>query len=404
MHQAIVDKPKVAVLENGLISTYTAREGLMRALIEEGYEVYILTQSNNHINKALELGLKVIEVGSANYNPLKIGSYIYKLKKVLNQIKPDICLTFSIRPAIFGNIVARTMNIPVITNITGTGPLFDNPNIAYRIISKMYPYALKSSNTVFFQNPSDQKSFIDHGFVTGQQAELIPGSGVDYRKFSPKDKSPEVRGKFTFLYIGRLLKDKGVPEFIEAARILKNKYPEIRFQIIGPEWHQNTKSNQIKASLVRRWMREGIVDYMGEKTDVRKYISDADCVVLPSHREGTSNVLLEGSSMERPCIATNVIGCKEIIEDGVTGFLCRLKDPKDLAGKMEKMYLLDDLKRKQMGKAARRKMMREFDKQIVIDSYLQAVKQALGIEEDDSIDAPKLILQDEAEPHQMAVR
>jgi glycosyltransferase involved in cell wall biosynthesis len=175
-----------------------------------------------------------------------------------------------------------------------------------------------------------------------------------------------------------LIKDKGIFEFVEAARIIKQKYPNIIFNVIGPFWLQNLKSNTITKTDLENWIVEGIIDYQGEKKDIRKFIAEADSVVLPSYREGTSNILLEAASMEKPLITTNTTGCKETVDDGVTGFLCKVKDAADLAEKMEKMFLLSEEERKTMGKKGRQKIIEEFDKQIVIRAYIKAINEILN--------------------------
>jgi glycosyltransferase involved in cell wall biosynthesis len=179
---------------------------------------------------------------------------------------------------------------------------------------------------------------------------------------------------FVFVFVGRLVKDKGIGEYVEAARLLKNELPGASFQVLGPQWLQNLKGNTVTQAELDGWLKEGIITYLGEAADVRPYIAAADCIVLPSYREGTSNVLLEASSMERPCITCNVTGCREIVDDGVTGFLCEVKNAGDLAATMKKMALLSTEKRIDMGKKARQKVIREFDKQIVIDAYLNALE------------------------------
>jgi len=372
------DRIKIVVLENGLISTYTAREALMNKLVSLNYEVYVLTHTNQYCKKVEEMGIKVINIGSANFNPLKIGSYIFRLWQNLQKINPDLCLTFSVRPTIWGNLISRILGIPVITNITGTGPLFTSNSLAYRFIRTIYPLVLQKTETVFFQNSDDRDQFISNGFVSASKCRLIPGSGVDHQKFSPIQTDDKDINHFTFLYIGRLLKDKGVPEFVEAAKKVRAKHSQVKFKIIGPVWKQNSRANMISQNTVNSWVSNGIVEYEGEKNDVREDIALADCIVLPSHREGTSNVLLEASSMERPCIATDVPGCREIVEDGVTGFLCKLKDHDDLAIKMENLLSLKNDDIVKMGIAARHKVMREFDKQIVINHYLEAIDASLN--------------------------
>jgi glycosyltransferase involved in cell wall biosynthesis len=220
--------------------------------------------------------------------------------------------------------------------------------------------------------------FIERKFVSPAIAERVPGSGVDYEKFRPIEVQEKAGNSFTFLFIGRLIKDKGIFEFVEAARMINEKYPNTVFNVIGPFWHQTLKSNTVSNADLQNWIQEGVINYLGEKKDVRQYIAEADCIVLPSYREGTSNILLEAASMEKPAITANVTGCKEVVEDGVTGFLCRVKDGGDLANKMEKMLFLSTEERTEMGKKARQKIIKEFDKQIVVEAYLKAIKETAG--------------------------
>ncbi len=363
---------RIVVIENGLFSTYTMRDGLMKRLMKEGYKVYVLTHTNSFAAQVEKTGITVINIGSGNLHPLKVSKYIYSLFSALKRIKPDVVLTFSIRPAIWGNFITRHLKIPTITNITGVGPLFSSKNIAYRAARSFYRLALKKASKVFFQNFDDMNLFIHHNFVKPEKAERVPGSGIDYEKFSPISINNKNK-PFLFLFIGRLIKDKGIFEFVEAARIINKKYPNVNFGVLGPFWNQNLKSNTITKSNLQDWIDEGIVDYMGEKKDVREFIAQADCIVLPSYREGTSNILLEAASMEKPAITCNTTGCKEVVDDGITGFLCKVKDGKDLADKMEKMLLLSSLQREEMGKKAREKIIREYDKEIVLSAYMKAI-------------------------------
>jgi len=373
MIPAAEKKKKIAVIENGLFSTYTMREGLMQRLLKEGYDVTILTHTNSFVSQVEKTGLHVINIGSGNLNPWKVLKYIFNLYSALKKIQPDVCLTFSIRPAIWGNFITRHLNIPTITNITGVGPLFISKNLAYRIARSIYRHALQETKKVFFQNFDDMNLFLQKKFVRKEIAERVPGSGVDYQKFSPMAIAKTGEENFIFLFIGRLIKDKGIFEFVDAARMIRKKSPNILFNVIGPFWHQNLKSNTITKSDLQNWIVEGIIDYQGEKKDIRKFIAEADCIVLPSYREGTSNILLEAASMEKAIITSNTTGCKETVDDEVTGFLCKVKDAEDLADKMEKMYLLSEEDRKTMGKKGRQKIIKEFDKQIVINAYLEAI-------------------------------
>jgi glycosyltransferase involved in cell wall biosynthesis len=378
MNTASTKNKKIAVIENSLFSTYTMRDGLMKRLLQEGYDITVLTHTNSYVAHVEKTGIKVINVGSGNLNPVKVLQYIYNLYTALKNIQPAVVLTFSIRPAIWGNFITRQLNIPTITNITGLGPLFISKNLAYRIARFFYRHALKKTKLVFFQNSDDLDLFLQKKFVKAEKAKIIPGSGVDYHKFSPIATGKKEGDPFTFLFIGRLIKDKGIFEFVEAARCLKKKYPSLVFNVIGPFWSQNLKSNTITKSDLQSWITEGVIDYQGEKKDVRKYIAEADCIVLPSYREGTSNILLEAASMEKPIVTTNTPGCKETVEDGVTGFLCRIKDAADLREKMEKMFLLCDHQRAAMGKNGREKIIKEYDQQIVLNIYSKAISEVLS--------------------------
>ncbi len=363
----------IVILENNIISTLTVRSKLTHVLIEKGFKVTILTTgTEQQLQKAKEEGFNVIDVKSGNQNPLDILRYMLNIRKAIKQSKADVCLTFTIRPAIWGNFITRQLGIPTITNITGVGPLFESKEPAYKFARLLYKISLKKTAKIFFQNNDDKELFIRNKFVKESLSSLIPGSGVDHEHFCPVDVK-STNDKFIFLFIGRLLKDKGIVEFIEAARLLKMEYGSIECRVIGPLWQQNLKDNTITEYQLRSWIDEGLIVYYGEVLDVREHIAKANCVVLPSYREGTSNVLLEASSMERPCIASNTTGCREIVEEDVTGFLCKVADVQDLFLKMKRMFLLSEENRIQMGKNAREKVKREFDKKIVIDAYLDAI-------------------------------
>lgn len=378
MNSQLKTSRRIVVMENGLISTYTMRDELMRELLNQNFEVHVLTHTNQFKKEVEDSGLKVYNVGSGNTNPVRILIYIWKVFYFMRKIQPDVCLTFSVRPAIWGNIVARILHIPVITNISGTGPLFSSSNVAYRFTRFIYPFALRETDKVFFQNEEDREIFISHRFIRRKRTDRIPGSGVDYMKFVPAPRTNKIAKEFSFLFIGRLVKDKGILEFIEAAKILKAKDPGIIFKVIGPLWQQNLRSNTLTKKTVHQWVADGIIEYEGEKKDVRKDIAAADCIVLPSYREGISNILLEAASMEKPCIAANVTGCKEIIEDGKTGLLCRVRDEYDLAIKMKQMMAMPESALMEMGKQARQKVIKEFDKQIVLNCYLKEIKNTLA--------------------------
>ena len=369
---------KIAIIENHIISTNTVRRKLTKTLIEKGFEVTILsTGSPKELSFAKKLGFNVINVGMSNTHPKDVYIYIKKVYKALKETNTDLCLTFTMRPAIWGNMVSRLLKIPVITNITGIGPLAESNSVAYRVARSLYRTALKKTKVVFFQNNDDLKIFLDKKFIRLEQAQIIPGSGVDIDFFKPIEKQHHDE-KFVFLFISRLIKDKGILEYVAAADMVRQQYPNVVCQVIGPYYNQNLKDNIISEEQIMHWLDEGIVHYLGAAEDVRPFIGEADCIVLPSYREGMSNVLLEAASMERPTIASNVTGCKEIIIDNKTGLLCRVKDAKDLSQKMISMLKTDTIAREEMGREARKHVQSNFAKQIVIDAYLKNINLIKG--------------------------
>jgi glycosyltransferase involved in cell wall biosynthesis len=367
---------KIAVIENGLIATYTIRAALMEQLRAKGFEVYVVTAPDGMKEKVEASGIHVVDVGSSRQNPLEIFGYISRLRKALKKIRPDVCLTYTIRPAIWGNIVTWSLGIPTITNITGIGPLFASNSIPYRAARFLYRFVLKNPKKIFFQNFDDLNLFLEKGFAEKERTERIPGSGVDYNHYAPRE--VERKGTFSFIYISRLIKDKGIVEYVQAAKALKEKGLPVECRVLGPLWTQNVKSLSVSEEELKQWIDKGWINYLGETSDVRDFIANADCVVLPSYREGTSNVLLESSSMAKPCITTDTTGCRDIVKDGVTGYLCRVQDGADLAEKMEKMFNLTEQERKAMGMAGREKVIREYDKKIVVDAYLRAIDEIIS--------------------------
>lgn len=373
----MTERKKVAIIENHELGIYSIRHDLVKAIAEK-YDTTILTEVDDSFkNGDLEKLVRFINVGKAVMNPLTAMKYTSRLRNALNEVKPDICLTFTIRPAIYGNMVTRRLKIPTISTITGTGPLFDSKSISYTIARQLYKKVLKKTKFVFFPNYDDLNGFVERRYITSEQARRVPGSGVNNEQFAPQPSSRSNDGKFIFLYVSRLIKDKGVMEFVEAATLLKNEYPQTEFHIVGPLWSGNKRSLTVTAEELNRWIDKKWIIYHDKQKDVKPFMADADCVVMPSYREGMNNVLLEAASMARPLIATDVTGCRDIVEDGVNGLLCKVRSGTDLADKMKKMMGLTIAQREEMGKRGREKMIKEFDKKIVIRQYLEAIEEVI---------------------------
>lgn len=371
------EKKKVAIVENHELGIYSIRHDLVKAIAEK-YDVTVLTEVDDSFkNGDLEKLVKFVDVGKAVLNPATAVKYYSRLKKALQKIKPDVCLTFTIRPAIYGNLVTRSLQLPTISTITGTGPLFDSRSISYTIARQLYKRVLKKTKFVFFPNYDDLNGFVERGYITREQAKRVPGSGINYEQFSPQPSTRGNDGKFVFLYISRLIKDKGVMEYVEAASILKDHFSNAEFHIVGPLWTGNKKSLTVTAEELNGWIEKKWIVYHDKQKDVRPFVANADCVVMPSYREGMNNVLLEAASMARPLIATDVTGCRDIVDNGVNGLLCKVKSGKDLAEKMKQMMNLSSSEREAMGQKGREKMIKEFDKKIVIQKYLETIEEVL---------------------------
>ncbi|MDX1629143.1 MAG: glycosyltransferase family 4 protein, partial [Fulvivirga sp.] len=245
-------------------------------------------------------------------------------------------------------------------------------NFVSKVASFMYKVAFRFPKKVLFQNEYDKRLFIKNKLVNRAIADVVPGSGLDLQKFRPQERIRKNK-KFTFLLVSRLIHDKGILEYIEAIKKLKSKGVDAQFQILGDKDIAHRRG--IPEKVIQQWIDNNIVDYLGRTDDVQPYLNSADCVVLPSYREGTPRTLLEAAGIGKPIVATDVPGCNNIVEDNYNGFLCKLKNADDLADKMHKMLLLDHSKLTEFGKNGRLKVEREFDERIVIDKYLHAIKE-----------------------------
>lgn len=264
------------------------------------------------------------------------------------------------------------LGIPVINNVAGLGRVFIDPGLITRITRNLYRISLRKSHKVFFQNEDDLSLFINSGLVDARVSERIPGSGVDTQRFAPVSVIKKGE-RFSFLLVARMLWDKGVGEYVEAARHLKAKYSHVSWGLLGFLDIQNPSA--ISREQMQQWVDEGIVNYLGTTDTVSTFLSEADCVVLPSfYREGVPRSLLEAASMAKPIITTDSVGCREVVDNGITGFLVRPRDAQDLAEKMERMIKLTAEERGLMGIKGRDKMIREFDEKIVINRYLEVVE------------------------------
>lgn len=370
---------KVIIVLNTAWNLVNFRTGLIRALVHTGYEVVTVAPPDNHAPRLAELGCRFVPLSIDNKgtHPGHDLLLLWRLWRLLQRERPAVFLGYTVKPNVYGSLAAHALGIPVINNITGLGAVFINERWLTRLVRGLYRLAMARSHKVFFQNPDDRALFIQGKLVDPAVTELVPGSGIDLTRFSytPYQQNPVVKG-FRFLLIARMLWDKGIGEYVEAARMLKRRYPNVDFCLLGFLDVQNPAA--ISRSEMDGWVQEGVVRYLGVTDDIRPFIAESDCVVLPSYREGTPRTLLEAAAIGRPIVTTDTVGCREVVDDGENGFLCRVRDADNLAVKMEKMLSLSPETRVVMGKKGRKKMERQFDEKIVIDKYLEAIDQILS--------------------------
>jgi glycosyltransferase involved in cell wall biosynthesis len=305
-------------------------------------------------------------------DPIKNLASLLGIFKIIRQKRPDIFLGFTIKPNIFGSIACRRLKVPAILNVSGLGTAFLSGPVVRRAILSLYQFAFARADVVFFQNSDDSELFVEERAVRAGQAHLLPGSGINLTHFAPSSLPFEPR----FLMIGRLLADKGVREYVTAARQLKARIPAANFALLGQLDHQNRSA--ISEDELNRWVTEGVVDYRGATNDVRPFIRQAAAVVLPSYREGLPRTLLEGAAMGRPLIGTDVAGCRQVVRDGVTGYLCQARSATSLAAAMERFANSAYSKRLAMASNARAMVEEEFDERLVVEAYLREIDKCVA--------------------------
>lgn len=368
--------PVVAVAANSVWNVVNFRSGLIRALQEEGLDVAVIAPPGPRQDdlKALGASFHPIAIDPRGMSPLADFGVMRVFGRHFRALRPAAMLGFTAKPNIWGSLAAHRLEIPVINNISGLGTAFIQGGLLERLVSLLYSRALRRSATVFFQNPDDRGLFIGRGIIRAQQAKLIPGSGIDLDRFRPAKRSD--RQPFTFLLPARLIWDKGVREYVGAAETLRAAGRDVRFQVLGPIDPPGPQS--VPVDQVERWVESGAIEYLGGTDDVRPAFAEADCIVLPSYREGTPRALLEAGAMGIPSITTDVPGCREVVEDGVTGLLAEARSAESLARAMERMLQLGIDRRARMGVEARLRVERRFDQSIVHRAYIEAL-QTLGI-------------------------
>ena len=364
---------KIVIVSNTSWNLFNFRFELARSIKKNGYEVVLVAPYDKYSDRlSEEFEYHDIHMNNKGTNPKEDIKTTLAFYNLYEQIKPDVVLHYTIKPNIYGTIACNMLGIKTINNIAGLGTLFIKQNFVTKIAKWLYKYSQSKADKIFFQNRDDFDMFIGEGLVEKVKCDILPGSGVDTNKFLPIAPNKE-DDKFIFLFIARMLWDKGVGEYIEATKIIKEKYKNVEFLMLGFLDVENKSA--VSKEEMQEWVDAGYIKYLGVSDNVKEEIAKADCIVLPSfYREGTPRVLLESASMAKPIVTTDNVGCRDVVDNEVNGYLCEVRNAQDLAYKMELMLSLADDERKLMGEAGRKKMIREFDESIVIGKYLESIK------------------------------
>ena len=373
---------KILLCSNTLWSITQFRLGLIKALVKEGYEVVCIGEANNFSEqseqKAISAGARIINLpmDRKGTNPWSDLEYFFRLRKILKREKPFLVINYTIKPVIYGSVAARTLHIPSFAGITGLGFVFTKNNMLTRITRILYKFGLKYPAVIFFLNQDDLDEFHELNIIPSSKAMLLPGEGINTSFYQPLP-TEDSRAEFIFLLIGRLLKEKGIGEYAEAARMMKSdNSSKVKFRLIG--FMDTDNPGAISSDQLQKWTEEGIIEYAGTTEDIRPEIGRADCLVLPSYREGVPRTLLEAASMEKPILTTNTPGCREVVDNGINGFLCEPRNSRDLYLKMVLIMNLSASEREKMGQAGRDKVLRQFDEKIVTAIYLKEIQKILN--------------------------
>lgn len=361
------NKKKILILSNHFITLYNFRKELIKKLNDEGHEVYISVPQSNDNKFFKYMGCKIIEtpVDRRGINPAKDFGLILKYIKIMKEVKPDVIFSYTIKPNIYGSIASNITKNMQINNITGTGATFLKRSFVSEVAKLLYKLSVKKSYKVFFQNSGDKDLFVKNCMVKDNYG-MLPGSGVNLDQFQVSD-FPLVK-EINFIFIGRVMELKGIDQYLETAKVIKEEYSNTNFFIAGFIEEEKYKL------IIDDYNSKGIVNYIGFQKDIKSWIEKCHCTILPSHGgEGVPNVLLESAAMGRVCIASSISGSKDVIDDGVTGYLFETGSAQDLTDKVKKFLNLSFDDKVRMGLAGRAKVEREFDRNIIINAYMVEV-------------------------------
>ncbi len=364
--------PKALILANSSSGLFDFRNELLTRLMEEGFEVVLSLPDDLKVKELTDEGCRVIhtDINRRGVNPVQDMALFGAYKRLLKTERPDIVITYTIKPNIYGGFASRLLGVPYISTVTGLGSTFERGGILLKLIVAMYKVSLKGCRCLFFQNEYNHQAFEDHG-IRGKKAVVVNGSGVNLDKHRFEDYPGHKDDVTRFLYIGRLMKEKGTEELLYAAKKAHEEYGDkVSFAAVG--YSEEDFEDQVKEAEASGYFKS--IPY---QKDIHPYIKEADAIVHPSYHEGMSNVLMEAAATGRPVIASDINGCKEVVEKDVSGFLCAPRDKEELYKAVKKFLELPIEKRANMGKAARNHVEQKFDRRSIILTYINEIKEII---------------------------
>lgn len=367
---------RIALFDNAAWNLTNYRRDLIRGLTNHGYQLqFIVPQATEALRKYGEV--LPLKMSPSGMQPQREWQVVNELQALLKSNPPSALLSFTIKPNIYGSWVARKLNIPMIATVTGLGEAFGGSLIKRLIAQTLYRQSVARTNLVFAQNEEDRRFLLEHRLAPAHATQLVPGSGINTTYFAPLHElpprdAPAPTTSLRFVFIGRLREDKGFFEYAEAARQLKQEGIAAEFVVVGKL--ENDRKLSVNPETVASLISDGTIEHQGFVEDIRDVIDQADCIVLPSYREGLSRSLLEGASMSRPLIASDVPGCRELIRPEVNGYLCSVRDAASLADAMRRFSQLSEAERLAMGQASRQLAVSTYDVSQVIKMYVEALQ------------------------------
>lgn len=361
---------KILFLSNTIGALRSFRYEFIEKLCKNGNEVIISSPLESSPKCFEDMGCKIVpaEFTQRGMNPIKEFKIISHYKKVLKHYRPDIVLAYTIKPNVYGSIACRSLGIPIIASVTGLGTAVENGGVLQKITVALYKWGFKKTDFVYFQN-KESMDFFDNHNIRLLSKSLIAGSGVNLKKFALTD-YPTIDDGIHFLFISRILEAKGIGQYLSAAKYFYDKGENVHFHIVG------IKDDEKYSNMIQEMHDKGIVEFHGQQSDVRPFIASAHCLVHPSYYpEGMSNVLLESAAMGRPAITTDKSGCKEVVDNGITGYIVKQKDSEDLIAKIQMFLDLSYEQKKSMGIAANEKVSTYFNREKIIESYSMKIRE-----------------------------